>query len=267
MGPATAGTIAFAVVLLTPGIFGFLVWELRGNWRLYEANRHRSLVPVAIGPHGETMIRLLKPGLHSGTVPKLFGKLRRASRQTDPARRRQAQARIREKLHHVEEGLGRFFKREFLPLFGNSAAWRGIAVDLGRIELGTNSVRVELVRRDFPDAAPVWLTFSEQSGWVIAGEIELGWLAELPESARDTFRAALVGLYEMSSVHLVREQIRACFEPRVPPYDIAEQGIVVWPGNATPSKASTISTRVRRLSRDRRLWPTAFRSRSSTPNA
>ena len=66
--------------LLLPGVVGFLVWELKENWRLYAANRlancnsHRR-------PPGETIDRLLRPGFHSGTVPKLFARLRRAERK------------------------------------------------------------------------------------------------------------------------------------------------------------------------------------------
>lgn len=230
MGGPMAGTVAGAIVLLLPGVFGFLVWELRGNWRLYESNRKPTLEPVVVGHHGETMIRLLKPGLHSGTVPKLYGKLRRAARQADPERRRQAEARVREKLHHVEEGLVRFFEREFLPMLSGSLAWEHIPVSLGRIEIGTNSVRVELPSPDSSHPA-AWLTFAEQSGWVVAGSIEPGWIRDLPEEARGVFRTAILGLYQMAGVDLVREQIEQCFFPRVPPYDVSEHGIVVWPGD------------------------------------
>ena len=68
-------------IFFLPGIFGFLVWELKENWRLYRANRAPDLKPVVIGSHGETMLRLLRPGFHSGTVPKLYAKLRRAQRK------------------------------------------------------------------------------------------------------------------------------------------------------------------------------------------
>src|SRR5262249_2346914 len=61
-----------AIFTGVPGIFGFLAWELRENWRLYEANRPRTLTPVVLGHHGETMRGLLRPGFHSGTVPKQF---------------------------------------------------------------------------------------------------------------------------------------------------------------------------------------------------
>jgi hypothetical protein len=73
---------------LLPGIFGFLVWELKENWRLYAANRPADLQPVLIGHHGETMARFLRRGLHSGTLPKLFAKLRRSETRAVANRRR-----------------------------------------------------------------------------------------------------------------------------------------------------------------------------------
>ncbi len=60
LSKVSANAIAGAAQFLLPGIFGFLVWEFKENWRLYEANRPRSLRPVAIGHHGETMTRLLR---------------------------------------------------------------------------------------------------------------------------------------------------------------------------------------------------------------
>ena len=31
-----------AIVTLTPGIFGYLIWELKENWRLFAANRSQD---------------------------------------------------------------------------------------------------------------------------------------------------------------------------------------------------------------------------------
>ncbi len=64
---ATAAT--FVIITGTPGIFGFLVWELKENWRLFAANRPRGLGPAPIGQHGETMPRLLRPGFIPARSP------------------------------------------------------------------------------------------------------------------------------------------------------------------------------------------------------
>ena len=75
LGVVIAKSIAAAAVAFVPGFFGFLVWELRANWRLYEANRPESLGALAVGSHGETVVRFLRPGFHSGTLPKRFARL------------------------------------------------------------------------------------------------------------------------------------------------------------------------------------------------
>ena len=81
LNPVSAVLVAGTVIWCIPGVFGFLVWELKENWRLYAANRRPNLSPVPIGSHGENMGRLLRPGLHSGTLPKRFARLRRAERR------------------------------------------------------------------------------------------------------------------------------------------------------------------------------------------
>ena len=42
---AAAGLAATIVIGKIPGVFGFLVWELKENWRLYRANRRRRCGP------------------------------------------------------------------------------------------------------------------------------------------------------------------------------------------------------------------------------
>src|SRR5207249_1175101 len=103
LGPTMAKALATMNVILLPGIFGFLVWELKENWRLYAANRSRLLRPVLIGHHGETLSRYLRPGFHSGTIPNLWRKLRRAERRAYRSGRPTATHKCIEALHHVEE--------------------------------------------------------------------------------------------------------------------------------------------------------------------
>lgn len=71
----TVPLVAVTIFLL-PGLFGFLVWELKENWRLYRANAHPEIAPAVIGHHGETMRGMLHRGFHSGTVPKAYARLR-----------------------------------------------------------------------------------------------------------------------------------------------------------------------------------------------
>ena len=71
-------TVSIAIISGIPGFFGFMVWELMENWRLYAANRPCRLVPIRIGSHGETFLSLFRPGFHSGSIAKIFRKLRHA---------------------------------------------------------------------------------------------------------------------------------------------------------------------------------------------
>jgi len=83
LGKALAGSVAGLGVFFLPGLAGFLVWEFKKTGALYKANRAKTLRPVMIGHHGETMPRLLRPGFHSGTLPKLFAKLRKTRRRAE----------------------------------------------------------------------------------------------------------------------------------------------------------------------------------------
>ena len=87
MEHAVALTVATVIGTGIPGIFGFLVWELKENWKMYAANQSPTLEAEMVGSHGETVLRLLRPGFHSGTLPKLYAKLRRARERRCASRR------------------------------------------------------------------------------------------------------------------------------------------------------------------------------------
>jgi hypothetical protein len=65
-----------ATILLLPGAFGFLFWELKENWELYGSNRAEAVPLARIGTHGETLNGMLHRGFHSGAIPKAFDHLR-----------------------------------------------------------------------------------------------------------------------------------------------------------------------------------------------
>jgi hypothetical protein len=227
--------IAVTFLGLIPGIFGFLVWELKENWRLYEANRPKTLRPVVIGHHGETMTRLLKPGFHSGTVPKLFAKLRKAERKallTGHGKRARKQLTH---LHSVEEEVRHFIDRDFLALLLQSRSMGGIPLALGEVVPGAKRFLIELVRPGRVGPG-FWLSFEEHSGWLIAGVVDPGWLFDLPSRQRDAFALALLGLYKMAGVDLVREPIVEALGPDAPSYDFREEGLVVWPDDASSTE-------------------------------
>jgi hypothetical protein len=229
MEQATAITVATMIIFSIPGIFGFLVWELKENWKLYEANRPEDLQPVAIGHHGETMVRLLRPGFHSGTLPKLFHKLRRAERRAQRSGNwKTAHLRLNS-LHHVEESVRHFTDRDLVGLLRGSKGWGIRKIRVGDIRLGSNRILIELCCPELAKSG-LWIGFEEQAGWLVAGIARPGWLAALHAEQAQALRTALAGFYKIAGVHLVREQIESYLDPTRNAYDITAEGLVVWPG-------------------------------------
>jgi hypothetical protein len=228
MGDTLGRGFAAFTFLVLPGLAGFLVWELKANWKLYRATRPKALKPLAIGHHGETMARLLKPGFHSGTIPKLFTKLRRAAWRNDA----RAVSKHKEGLHHVEEAVEIFAVRQLVALLNECPAFRATDVAAEHVEIGSNRVQISLVCPSL-GPAPATIRFELQSGWLVAGIPAPGWIEQLAADQRPIFEIALAGFYKLAAVDLVREQLEQALQSHpgdgAPPYDIADQGLVVWP--------------------------------------
>jgi hypothetical protein len=209
LGPKLAPLVAGTIVVLVPGVFGFLVWELKENWRLYEANRAESLRPVIVSDHGETMARLLRPGIHSGTLPKLFAKLRRAERRTpDHADQKGAFKRL-EALHHVEESVRRFIERDLIALLDQSRSLRHQAIEVGEIHLATNRIRIELHTRGPLLLAPgpdpgLWIVLALRHDALIAAIEGPGWLPGLSQEQTRVLTMAIIGVFKMCGIEWVR---------------------------------------------------------------
>jgi len=228
LSTTVANTLAAIIVFFAPGMFGFLVWELKENWRLFASNRSSRLLPVLIGSHGETLIRLMKPGFHSGTLPKLYSKLRRAERKAHVPRWKNSKAVYHDKLHHVEESVRHFIERDLVMLLHESRGWGNVPIEIGHIEAASNNLRIEL-RCPILSGGSVWLAFEEQSGWLVANIPEVGWLLNLTDPQLNVVKLALAGIYKIGGVDLVREQIESCFQYRLVRYDISDEGLIIWP--------------------------------------
>ena len=83
-----------------------------------------------------TFRTVLRPGFHSGPVPKLFARLRR----TDGGRARKRE----EALHHVGEDIQKFVERDLLAVLAGSRSWGGEKLALADIHLATNRIRIRL---------------------------------------------------------------------------------------------------------------------------
>jgi hypothetical protein len=224
----TAGLLATAIVTSIPGVFGFLAWELKENWGLYTANRSNSLRPVMVGGHGETLLRLLKPGFHSGTIPKLFAKRRRVARKSRHQAELSRHSAYDERLHHEAESIRHFIEREFVGLLVESQRFRDTPLHITDVSLSTNRIDVTFAHDGHPND-PARLTFAEQSGWLAAGISEPGWLRRLTLDEQTVLAAALAGLYQEAAVDLVREHVERQLGSPPHPYDISETGLMVWP--------------------------------------
>ena len=176
--------LATATVLLSPGLFGFLAWELNENWKLYRANHPDRAQPARFGPEGETLHALLRPGFHSGALPKAFAELRAVigleneHQRSESQRLRQAEARLSE----ILESLRTLATRELA--FALAERWRAAGYDRAeaavvKLEAATASLdlRVALypLGREGTVDEPIWLDlgFDLQADG-LRGEISLG---------------------------------------------------------------------------------------------
>jgi hypothetical protein len=227
MSIETANWIAGSVVWVIPGIFGYVAWELRSNWYLYDANRAPNLKPVSVGHHGESIMRLLRPGFHSGTIPKTFGKLRRADRKAQALGAWEGPRKYHDRLHEVREDVERFIDRELVELLAASPHCGPLGLKRTEVGMGTNHLRIGLAGTgEF--TVPLVMSLEEKAGWLAARTDWPEWFERLgPEAAR-ALQMAIFGFYKQCGVELVHEQIEECFAPDVPRYELCDKGLMAW---------------------------------------
>ncbi len=227
--------LAYALVVaflwLSPDAFGFLFWEIKENWRLYRTNRQLTLGPVPLGPHGETMRSLLQPGFHSGTVPRLYARLRAAERDAYKTRNWHAVRKYGHELIEVQRCLREFVARELVAMVGLSHSWKGVEVKVGRIDLAINRVHFTLENAAQP-APPLELTIELRGRWLVAGISRSGWLSTLNAEQLRALTTALSSLYKMADIDVVREQVEAL--TRGATWELTREGLVVSRPEAAP---------------------------------
>jgi hypothetical protein len=219
-----------------PDAFGFLIWEMKENWKLFRANRGKSLQPVVVGSHGETMRALLQPGFHSGTVPRLYFRLREAERQAYQTRDWHKARSYREQLEEVEEAICCFVRRELVALLGESSAWRGQPIKVGQVRLTINRVRIELLHEGHPKK-PVEIEMKLREGWLVANVGEPGWLGVISPEQLQTFVVCLAALYKQAGIDLVVEQVRANLPASFIDFEIVPDGLLLRPADGGAPEA------------------------------
>lgn len=227
MDKGLALTVATTVLTCIPGIFGFLAWELRENWRLYAANRSKTLRPSVVGSHGESMRGLLLPGLHSGTIPKRFAKLRGTEKEAAATGRWNAVRKHLGVLEGVHLRVRRFVDRDLLWLLNEASCWNGSRIYLAQTSLAVNRVRVEL-RLDETDGA-MFIEFDARNGWLLGSLSGLDAIQQLSRDQREALAMAVAGLYKAAGVDLIRQEIENQLPSPPPLYDLDENQLVIWP--------------------------------------
>lgn len=194
---------ALGILACVPGVFGFTAWELMANWKLYRANRPARMRAATIGSHGETMRGLLRPGFHSGTVPKDYRRLRKDVRWSEE----HAAARHHHDLEHVAEGVHRFAERELVPLLTGSPDWGGVRLGVAAVRLGCQRAVVEL---EAPELGhdPFAVAFENRDGRIEATVEQAGWVDKLTDRQRAVFLAAVRGLLDRAATDRFNGQDR-----------------------------------------------------------
>ncbi len=225
LGPILAWIIAVPTVWLLPDLFGFLFWEMKENWRIYRANRDEQLRAVGVGPHGETVRQLLQPGFHSGTVPKLYARLREAEREGIRTGSWRTARTCRHALAEVETTIRRLIERELVKLLQESSRWKGESLAVGAVVLTPKRIGIELVRPNAVGAARV--EWEDQAGWLVASIRDPSWLESLGDEQRQAVTTALGGVYKLAGIDLVREQVRENLPPKATCFTLTARNLVV----------------------------------------
>ncbi len=212
LGTAWANLVIWLTIWLIPGVFGFLVWELKENWRLYAANRPRDLKPVPIAHHGETMVGLLRPSFHSGTVPRKFARLRRAQQQVRQVSHWKSAHRQQADLEHIAVAVERFVARDLLQLLRESDVLHRLDLSLQEVHLATNQIEALLIRGRRDDQ---WLriTWRERAGVLTATVEDQGVIDALTLEDRAALQYAIEGLCQRSGVDRMQGEVPAPDHP------------------------------------------------------
>ena len=188
LGWSAAVVLTFGFIIPTlwlfPGVVAFFVWEMQGNWKLFRANRPPRLRPVVVGRRGEHMLQLLKPGFHTGTIPKLFAHLRYAERNAYHSGNWRSARTYRLALREAARSVQIFIEREFIVLLKQSKTWPDPPINFAQIVLSCNRIRIQLDHA-LHAQEPLWLAFEEHSGWLIGSIQEPGWSKRLLPEERE----------------------------------------------------------------------------------
>ncbi|MEI7924181.1 MAG: hypothetical protein WCJ40_19910 [Planctomycetota bacterium] len=221
-------SVATLIMAVIPGAIGFIVWELKENWNLYEANRPSSIGPRPIGHHGETLLRLLHAGFHSGTVPKLLHRMRRSREKSLRSGRMQSIVAQTQKFHQLQETLRNFVDREWIRLINSTSLYRESQLALGPLWITNHSVSFNIYRGG--QNRPLVIRLKSEESWIVAEIVQLGWSEDLENDQSQSLRVSLAGFYAQCGVDITEAQILfAGLHRPLARVMVDEDGLVVFP--------------------------------------
>lgn len=192
ISPWTVGMFVNGV----PGIFGFMAWELMANWKLYRANRSQHLEPQTIGHHGETMRGLFRVGFHSGTVPKLFRKLRKYHEAATPEPR--FLDREHHALEHYQRAIAEMISREILPLWDENPELRESRIAVASVTLGCQSATIRLSAATGDPPLQILIAIHDEQ--IVGSVSEYGWAKSLSTTAMHSLEIGIHGAFAFAAV-------------------------------------------------------------------
>ena len=188
-----------AVFTGIPGIFGFLVWELKENWKLYEANRREYVGAVPLGHHGETMRGLLRPGFHSGTVPAEYRRIRNAIRHASATGGNAYAPKPLDGLHAVEHALHSFTERDLIAPLSAAKSWVGLTPTCICVKLAVQSVRIKVAVPSLAEE-PTGIVFWHSEGSIFGRVAAEGFIPQLNAEQLAVWKMALRGFFAYAAV-------------------------------------------------------------------
>lgn len=218
-------------IWLLPNLFGFLFWETKENWGLYRANRPQSLRPMAVGTHGETIPQLLKLGFHSGTIPKLFMKLRKAEQEAVSRSDWRKARTLRLDLQTIKERLARFIERDLLiPMQQNNKSFVK-PLRVSEVSFGLNRIEAEMTGMDDNGYASFKISFELIDGILMGSVSKPGGTLALNEQQNRCLSLGIAGLYKFAGIEISKEQVTSNLPSWVTDWKIAEGNLVLFSEN------------------------------------
>ena len=200
-------TIVFLFIQFgMPGICGFMAWEFKENWKLYKYTSSNVVKPVVVGGHGETIPRFLKPGFHSGTIPKLYKKIRKDKEGTAKI---SYSRKIEYEHHHICHDLEKFISRSFCSQFNINTRMRDYLrnVKVGHAAIRNQSITIPVTLYQKDRENVTFKIIYELQSDLICSYIE-GDLSDMHEEIKDYMLLMLIVVWKESAVDVITDQMK-----------------------------------------------------------